>query len=252
MSAQDRPRERGDLADVECGGYAADLALWRELADAADGPILDLGCGTGRVALDLARHGHRGDRGVDLDPELVAALNARAAAARAAVATATVGDARDFDLDQEFALVMAPMQLIQVLGGPAERVACLRCVAAAPAPGRPPRGRDRRRLPGRARPTSAASACPTRARSTAGSTPACRSDAGARRRARSSSAACARRSPPPASSSDELDEIPLRLLERRDGRGRGARGGARAGRPPPDRADRRPRRLDRRPARRRR
>jgi len=50
--------------DVECGGYEGDLALWRELA-AAGGPILDLGCGTGRVALDLARRGHR-VHGLDL------------------------------------------------------------------------------------------------------------------------------------------------------------------------------------------
>ena len=33
--------------DTECGGYAADLPLWEEMADHAVGPILDLGCGTG-------------------------------------------------------------------------------------------------------------------------------------------------------------------------------------------------------------
>jgi SAM-dependent methyltransferase len=119
--------------DVECGGYEGDLELWRELAAAADGPILDLGCGTGRVALDLARQGHR-VRGVDLDPELVAALNARAAAA-GLPAEATAGDARDFSLDEEFALAMAPMQLIQVLAGPAERLACLRRAAGHLSPG---------------------------------------------------------------------------------------------------------------------
>ena len=45
--------------DVECGAYAADLPLWEELAAAAEGEVLDLGCGTGRVALHLARRGHR-------------------------------------------------------------------------------------------------------------------------------------------------------------------------------------------------
>ena len=40
--------------DVECASYDADLPLWRELAAAAAGPVLDLGCGTGRVALDLS------------------------------------------------------------------------------------------------------------------------------------------------------------------------------------------------------
>ncbi len=43
--------ERAIWHDAECGAYAADLALWEELAAAAGGPVLDLGCGTGRVAL---------------------------------------------------------------------------------------------------------------------------------------------------------------------------------------------------------
>ncbi len=43
--------------DLECGGYAIDLELWRELAAQAGGPVLDVGAGTGRVALDLARGG---------------------------------------------------------------------------------------------------------------------------------------------------------------------------------------------------
>jgi SAM-dependent methyltransferase len=110
--------------DVECGAYDGDLALWRELAGKVEGPILDLGCGTGRVALDLARHGHP-IHGLDLDPDLVAAFNTRAAAA-GLPATATTGDAREFDLEEKFAIVLAPMQLIQVLESPAARLACLR------------------------------------------------------------------------------------------------------------------------------
>lgn len=111
--------------DVECGAYDGDLELWRELAAEAGGPILDLGCGTGRVAIDLARHGHS-VHGLDLDPELVAALNARAEAAELPAA-ASVGDGREFDLSEDFPIVLAPMQFIQVLGGAAERLACLRC-----------------------------------------------------------------------------------------------------------------------------
>jgi SAM-dependent methyltransferase len=111
--------------DVECGAYDGDLSLWRELADGSGGPILDLGCGTGRVAIELARHGHR-VHGLDLDPELVAALNERGDA-QGLPARATVGDGREFDLSEEFAMVLAPMQFIQVLGDEAERLACLRC-----------------------------------------------------------------------------------------------------------------------------
>ena len=63
--------------DVECGGYVADLPLWRRLAREAGGPVLDVGAGTGRVALDLARAGHE-VTALDIDPELLAELEARA------------------------------------------------------------------------------------------------------------------------------------------------------------------------------
>ena len=119
--------------DVECGAYKGDLALWRELAAGAGSPILDLGCGTGRVALDLARQGHA-VHGLDLDLELVSAFNARAAAAGLA-AEATAGDAREFALGDEFAIVLAPMQLVQLLEGPAERIDCLRCARRHLRPG---------------------------------------------------------------------------------------------------------------------
>src|SRR5690606_9884788 len=43
--------------DVECGAYDTDLPLWRTLSKGLDGPVLDVGAGTGRVTLDLARRG---------------------------------------------------------------------------------------------------------------------------------------------------------------------------------------------------
>lgn len=112
--------------EVECGAYAADLALWEGLAGKAEGAILDLGCGTGRVALHLARRGHA-STGLDADPELVAAFGVQAEGLPAA---ATVDDARDFDLGAEFDLILAPMQLLQLFAGAEERLSCLRCVAA--------------------------------------------------------------------------------------------------------------------------
>ncbi|MGH2988067.1 MAG: class I SAM-dependent methyltransferase, partial [Solirubrobacterales bacterium] len=44
--------------EVECGSYTADLAVWSGLASEAAGQLLELGCGTGRVALRLAGDGH--------------------------------------------------------------------------------------------------------------------------------------------------------------------------------------------------
>jgi SAM-dependent methyltransferase len=115
--------------DLECGGYVEDLELWRELA--GDGPVLDLGCGTGRVALDLAEHGVP-VVGLDIDEVLLDELRRRAGGLPVETVRA---DVRDFDLGRRFPVVLAPMQTVQLLGGPAGRADFLRCAKAHLEPG---------------------------------------------------------------------------------------------------------------------
>jgi SAM-dependent methyltransferase len=115
--------------DLECGGYVEDLPLWRELA--GDGPVLDLGCGTGRVALDLAAHGVP-VVGLDVDEVLLDELRRRAGDLPVETVRA---DARDFDLGRRFPVVLAPMQTVQLLGGPDGRAGFLRCAKAHLEPG---------------------------------------------------------------------------------------------------------------------
>ncbi len=105
----------------------------RPRAAAADGPILDLGCGTGRVALDLAARGHD-VTGLDSDPELVDALRVRARERDLRV-EAVAGDARSFELGRSFGLVISPMQVIQLLGGADGRAAMLGAVRTHLQPG---------------------------------------------------------------------------------------------------------------------
>jgi SAM-dependent methyltransferase len=138
--------------DVECGSYTADLPIWRELAERTGGPVLELGAGTGRVTLDLAGHGHV-VTALDSDAELLAELAARAKREGLAVETVvadarglargpaapdarrrSAGDAVHAD-PRRFALVIAPMQFLQVVGGPQARAEVLRGVAEALAPG---------------------------------------------------------------------------------------------------------------------
>jgi SAM-dependent methyltransferase len=111
--------------DLECGAYAADLELWAELAERSATQanacnVLDLGCGTGRVALSLGTLGHR-ITGLDLDPVLAGELRRRAAEHNVR-AGAVTGDVRDFHLGRRFDLVLAVMQLVQLLPGRDQRM----------------------------------------------------------------------------------------------------------------------------------
>jgi SAM-dependent methyltransferase len=117
--------------DIECGRYVADLELWRSLAARHGDPVLDVGAGTGRTALDLARRGHR-VTALDQDPELAAELTGRAGGLALDVVLA---DARAFDLGRRFPLCLMPMQTIQLLGGPEGRAGFLRCALAHLEPG---------------------------------------------------------------------------------------------------------------------
>ena len=118
--------------DVECGSYEADLALWEELTRAGDS-VLDIGSGTGRVALHLARRGRR-VTALDREPRLLHVLAHRAGLRDLDVET-VLADARDFDLGRPFDVVLAPMQFIQLFHGAAERAAMLACAARHLRPG---------------------------------------------------------------------------------------------------------------------
>ena len=128
--------------DLECGAYAEDLPLWRELAAEHGDPVLDVGAGTGRVTLDLAHAGHR-VTALDRDPELLDALAQRASGrnfsmepvSSQALVTTVVADARDFDLPERYPLCIVPMQTIQLLGGPDGRAAFLGCALRHLRPG---------------------------------------------------------------------------------------------------------------------
>lgn len=102
--------------DVECGGYTADLPRLTELALAADGPVVELGAGSGRVALALARAGAR-VIAVERDRAIASELAERARAARLdgrlrVVATEAAGAELE---PGSIALVLAPMQFLHLL-----------------------------------------------------------------------------------------------------------------------------------------
>ena len=128
--------DSAELAEIYDCVYAdrQDHGFWAAVAaDAADGgPILELGCGTGRVLVPLARAGHE-IVGLDLSPDMLARCRHNLAAepdeVRARV-TLVQADMTSFELGRRFALVTAPFRGFQHLMGVEPQLACLaRCHA---------------------------------------------------------------------------------------------------------------------------
>ena len=114
--------------DLECGRYEADLGFWRRLVARHGDPVLDIGAGTGRVALALAGDGHA-VVALERDAALAAELARRAAGLAVEV---RCEDACDFALATPVPTCIVPMQTIHLLR---DRAAFLRCARAALADG---------------------------------------------------------------------------------------------------------------------
>jgi predicted O-methyltransferase YrrM len=115
--------------EVEFGSYGADLPFWVELAEAAGGPVVELGAGAGRVALHLAGHGHE-MIAVERDPDLAADLE-RLAAERGVSVPVVDGDLaapEKLRLPSRPTLVIGPLHVIQVLDAAARRPLLARLV----------------------------------------------------------------------------------------------------------------------------
>lgn len=94
-----------------------DIVFYRRLASETGGPILEVGCGTGRVATALAADGHE-VVGVDRSlPMLRLAEQKRAAlpADAAARLSFDVADLATLDLGRDFALIVAPGRVFQFM-----------------------------------------------------------------------------------------------------------------------------------------
>lgn len=108
-----------DTAPVQGG---ADIEWFGGLARRTGGPILELGCGTGRVAVPIAQDGHHV---VGLDRSAAMLERADRRARRADVEVRWVeGDMRAFSFNEAFALVFVALNSFLMLG-PDDRWACL-------------------------------------------------------------------------------------------------------------------------------
>lgn len=114
-----------ELLDLDFGDFEDDLPFYEALARRGDGSVLELGVGTGRVAISLAREGFD-VHGFDLSPAMVARANEKAPDDLNARLHLSCGDMRDFDMGRTFALVFAAYGTFHHLLTADEQLSCLR------------------------------------------------------------------------------------------------------------------------------
>ena len=114
-----------------------DAAFYLDLARAAPGPTLELGCGTGRLLAPLAREGIE-VTGLDLSQAMLAEakrqLKREAKDVRARV-TFVRGDMTDFTLDGQFGLIFVAFRSFMMLDTPEAQRRCLERIHHHLAPG---------------------------------------------------------------------------------------------------------------------
>jgi ubiquinone/menaquinone biosynthesis C-methylase UbiE len=112
------------LYDLDCAPLegGADVEWFCGLARRTGGPILELGCGTGRIAVPIAQDGHQI---VGIDRSAAMLERAERRARRANVEARWVeGDMRAFSFDEAFALIFVAFNSFLMLK-PDDRFACL-------------------------------------------------------------------------------------------------------------------------------
>jgi SAM-dependent methyltransferase len=111
-----------------------DVPFYVELARVADGPVVELGVGNGRVAIPVSRETGRTVIGIDSSPAMLGVARERASAAGVEL-DLREGDMRELELEEPAALVYCPFRSLLHLRGWAEKRRVFERVAASLVPG---------------------------------------------------------------------------------------------------------------------
>lgn len=110
--------------------FDADVPFYLELARQADGPVLEVGCGTGRLLLPLARAGVS-VVGVDTSPHMLALAEQKLAEEADQVRSRVRlvrADMRTLALDQRFGLAFVPVKTFAYLTSREDQLAAVRAI----------------------------------------------------------------------------------------------------------------------------
>lgn len=121
-----------DQYDSETMDVPDDVDFYVQRAREADGPVLEVGCGTGRVYLELLRAGVDAD-GIDISAGMLDRLREKAAA-EGLDPSVRRADVTDFEPDREYALVTVPFRAFLHLTTLDDQLAALRSIRCALAP----------------------------------------------------------------------------------------------------------------------
>lgn len=118
------------IYDAEYDDYREDALFYVKMARKAPGPSLELGCGTGRVLMELARAGCT-VAGIDNSPAMLDRLRHKLAAQSADLQSRvelSEGDMRNFELNREFGLIYLPFREFMHLMQVPDQLACLNSI----------------------------------------------------------------------------------------------------------------------------
>jgi SAM-dependent methyltransferase len=114
-----------------------DVAFYRDAAREHGDPVLELGCGTGRITMALAEAGKR-ITGLDLSERMLEHAVQKRATLRVEARERVhliQGDMTQFDLGEKFRLIIIPFRPFQHLLEVKQQIDCLDCVRKHLAPG---------------------------------------------------------------------------------------------------------------------
>lgn len=102
-----------------------DFGFYRLLLESSPGPVLDIGCGTGRILVGLKEQGID-VVGLDASSDMLRQCREKLSA-KGLKAELILGDMRSFDLPQSFASILIPGFTIQLLTEDEDLESCLQC-----------------------------------------------------------------------------------------------------------------------------
>jgi SAM-dependent methyltransferase len=116
------------LYQAQHHNYLEDLPFWLGLGEQQGSPILELGCGTGRVLIPLVEAGHT-VVGLDIDPPMLSLCQRSIPKFLVSRVHLLLGDLTAFQLGTQFPLIILPCNTYSTLSRE-RRKAALTCIRA--------------------------------------------------------------------------------------------------------------------------